>query len=315
MRTVIRGVALSAILLATNVFCLGQAAQQGSTSANDRYAANAARDQSMVVGPGDVINIAVSNSTEFTMKVRVDAKGDVILPYLGQQHFGGSTVEQITQLLTRLLKEQQYFTDPEVLVFVDQFVSQTISVLGEVNKPGAFPAMGDHTLYEMISLASGLTPFASQTVLIYRRGQEDPIRIVISPALDMADASATFPVFAGDRIVVPKTGLVYVVGAVKTPNVYPLPTSSNLTLARALTLAGGPLRTAKRGDVHLIRTSNDQRIDIPVNISKVLAGKVADMQIRPDDIIYVPDNYVKIIAAGSASVIGSAINAAAYLQR
>src|SRR5215475_13134316 len=112
MRTVIRGVALSAILLATNVFCLGQAAQQGSTSANDRYAANAARDQSMVVGPGDVINIAVSNSTEFTMKVRVDAKGDVILPYLGQQHFGGSTVEQITQVLTRLLKEQQYFTDP-----------------------------------------------------------------------------------------------------------------------------------------------------------------------------------------------------------
>jgi polysaccharide export outer membrane protein len=314
MQMIIRRFALVMVLLAISAACHGQTAPESNSQA-DHPAGASAQDQSMLIGAGDVVNISVSNSSDFTMKVRVDAKGDVVLPYLGQQHFGGCTVEQIEELLTRLLKEQQYFTDPQVLVFVEQFTSQTISVLGEVNKPGAFPGLGDHTLYEMLSAAGGLTQFASQTALIYRRSQEEPLRISIKPALDMADASATFPVYAGDRIVVPKTGLVYVVGAVKTPNVFPLPSNSNLTLVRALTLAGGPLRTAKRGQIHLVRTMNDSRVDIPVDMGKVLAGKTADMQVKPDDIIYVPDSYAKIIAAGSASVIGSAINAAAYLQR
>src|SRR5450432_2333302 len=168
MQAVVYKRALVLVLLTVGVICQGQTTEVG-TQADGQSTLVPAQAQSMVLGPGDVVNINVSNSAEFTMKVRVDAAGNVAIPYLGTQHFQGKTVEEVQALLTRLLKEQQYFSDPEVLVFVEQYTNQTISVLGEVNKPGVFPGIGEHTLYELLSAAGGFTQYASQHVLIYRR--------------------------------------------------------------------------------------------------------------------------------------------------
>ena len=293
----------TAILLSIVTYSVGQVTQGAAQGLIPSQA------QSMILGPGDVVTINVSNSSDFAMKVRVEASGDVILPYLGRQHFGGRSVEQIQQSLVQQLKEQQYFSDPQVSIFVEQFTSQTISVFGEVNKGGVFPGIGDHTLGELLSDAQGLTPFASPHILIHRRDQVDAIQV----DLGAPEASRT-PVYAGDVIRVPKSGLVYVVGAVKTPNAFPLPTGPDITVIQALAFAGGPLRTAKRGQIHVVRTVNDAKVDIPVNYAQVLSGKAPDPLVHPGDIVYVPDSYAKIIASGSGGVIGSAIIAAAYLQ-
>ena len=304
-----------AILLAAASIAIGQSTQPVAPASATptllvRPPMTAGQASSMVLGPGDVVNISVSNSPEFAMKLRVEANGDVTLPYLGVQHFGGQTVDQIQRSLTQQLKDQQYFNDPQVLIFVEQFTSQTISVLGEVNQAGAFPGIGDHTLGELIADAQGMTQLASNHILIYRRNQPDPIPVT----LDGTDASTKFPVYAGDVIRVQKSGLVYVVGAVKTPNAYPLPTGQDINVVQALTLGGGALRTAKRGEIHIVRMVNNERVDIPIDLGKVLSGKQEDPTVRADDIVYVPDSYAKIIAAGSAGVIGAAILATTYLK-
>src|SRR5271154_3766329 len=309
MRQLLHRSTWAGMLFSIVTYSVGQVTQ-GALQERAPQGLTPSQAQSMIMGPGDVATINVSNSSDFAMKVRVEASGDVILPYLGRQHFGGRSVEQIQQSLVQQLKDQQYFSDPQVSIFVEQFTSQTISVFGEVNKGGVFPGIGDHTLGELLSDAQGLTPFASPHILIHRRDQVDAIQV----DLGSPEASKT-PVYAGDVIRVPKSGLVYVVGAVKTPNAFPLPTGPDITVIQALAFAGGPLRTAKRGQIHAVRTVNDAEGDIPDNYAQVVSGKAPDPLVHPGDIVYVPDSYARIIAAGSGGVIGSAIIAAAYLQQ
>src|SRR5277367_4855591 len=86
------------MLLSIATYSVGQATQ-GAPQQPAAQGLTPSQAQSMILGPGDVVTINVSNSSDFAMKVRVEASGDVILPYLGRQHFGGRSVEQIQQSL------------------------------------------------------------------------------------------------------------------------------------------------------------------------------------------------------------------------
>ena len=124
----------------------------------------------MRIGAGDLLEVSVYGAPDFDKKeVRVSGAGEVVLPLVGPQHVEGMTVEQAQALISKKLAAGQYFNDPQVSVFVKEYATQGVSVLGEVQKPGVYPLLGRRKLFDAISLAGGLTPKAGKSVTITHR--------------------------------------------------------------------------------------------------------------------------------------------------
>jgi polysaccharide export outer membrane protein len=122
------------------------------------------------LGPEDAIAVRVVDLDEFDPKsqgpIRIDDKGNIHLPIAGRIEAAGLTVEQLEQEIAKRLAG--IMKDPEVTVSVVEFRSHPISVLGAVKSPGVYQISGRKTLFEVLSLAGGLNPDASNRIKITR---------------------------------------------------------------------------------------------------------------------------------------------------
>jgi polysaccharide export outer membrane protein len=96
---------------------------------------------------------------------------------------------------------------------------------------------------------------------------------------------------------------VYVLGAVKKPGAFPFDGSERLTVLRALALGEGLESNASGGRAFIIRTAGDRRLEIPVDIDEVIAGREVDPVLEANDIVYVPNSPVKSLARGVADTL------------
>ena len=120
------------------------------------------------IGPSDLLEISVFQVPELSRTVRVNARGALTLPLIGQIQAGGLTGQQLEALLAQKLKET-YLQDPQVSVFIKEFISQRVTVSGSVNKVGVFPISGKTTLMQAIAMAGGLEKFADENdIKIFR---------------------------------------------------------------------------------------------------------------------------------------------------
>ena len=120
------------------------------------------------IGPSDLLEISVFQVPELSRTVRVNARGALTLPLIGQIQAGGLTGQQLEALLAQKLKET-YLQDPQVSVFIKEFISQRVTVSGQVNKAGVFPISGKTTLMQAIAMAGGLEKFADENdIKIFR---------------------------------------------------------------------------------------------------------------------------------------------------
>jgi len=101
--------------------------------------------------------------------------------------------------------------NPHVTVYVKEFTSQFVSVVGEVNKPGNYPALSTRRLYDAFQEAGGLTPTAGKVTITQSGQGENPTVLTLS--IDPAKAAqANVEVMPGDAITVSKAPIVYVLG-------------------------------------------------------------------------------------------------------
>ena len=107
------------------------------------------------LGAGDLLEVSVYNAPELTTKARVGNAGDVYLPLIDYVHVGGLSVDEAQSLIQKRLEDGGFVHSAHVSIFVDESASQGVTILGEVAKPGLYPALGDRRLYDMISLAGG----------------------------------------------------------------------------------------------------------------------------------------------------------------
>jgi polysaccharide export outer membrane protein len=120
------------------------------------------------IGPSDLLEISVFQVPELSRTVRVNARGALTLPLIGQIQAGGLTGQQLEALLAQKL-EETYLQDPQVSVFIKEFISQRVTVSGSVNKAGVFPISGKTTLMQAIAMAGGLEKFADENdIKIFR---------------------------------------------------------------------------------------------------------------------------------------------------
>jgi polysaccharide export outer membrane protein len=130
------------------------------------------------IGPSDLLEISVFQVPELSRTVRVNSDGSLSLPLIGQVKAGGLTGYELETLIARKLQEN-YLQDPQVSVFIKEFVSQRVTVGGSVNKSGIFPISGKTTLMQAIALAGGLGKFAIESDIKVFRTLPDGSREVL----------------------------------------------------------------------------------------------------------------------------------------
>ena len=269
-------------------------------------------DPSLRLGVGDLIDVNVYNVPDLTAKARVGTNGDVYLPLIDYVHVAGLTAEEAQTLIQKRLSDGGFVKDPHVSVFVDQYSSTGVSVLGEVVRPGVYPVVSQQRLFDLISAAGGLTEKAGQSISVTHRGQADqPISVPLSR--NLTDSSANnIAVFAGDTIIVRKADVIYVVGDVGKPSGFMMD-SGQLTVLQAIALAGGTTRTAKLGSARIIRKGPAGMSETPVHLKQILEAKAPDMPMLPNDILFVPTSAGKVIAGRTLDVAVQAAGAASIV--
>jgi polysaccharide export outer membrane protein len=268
------------------------------------------------IGPEDLLEISVFDAPELDRTVRVSANGQISLPLVESAQAAGLTSRELEIVIQELLR-RSYMKNPHVGVFVKDMQSHPVSVFGAVKKPGVFQIRGSKRLIEVLSMAEGLSDDAGDTVVVMRQAQPgattdqrandraasgETLNINLKDLLNSADARGNVLIYPGDVIKVTPAGVVYVMGEVRKPGGFLLKTNENISVLQALSLAEGLMRTSARSRVRIIRTdgTTGARTETPVNLNKILAGKLPDPILLPKDIVFVPNSTGRTVLYRSA---------------
>lgn len=261
-----------------------------------------------ILGPDDQISLWTPEAEELNGKaLRVEGNGLLMLPLIGSVKAAGATPSQLAAEISKRL--EKYYLKPQVVVSVTEYRSQPVSVIGAVNTPGVHQVQGRKTLVEMLSLAGGTRQDAGTKVIVTRRaewglipvegavmdpsGEFSTAEIDLSAAITAERPQDNIAVKPNDIIAVTKARLVYVVGEVNRPAGFVLE-RKGLSVVQALAMAGGMKATAAGKDAAIIHKDEaGPRERTRVNLSDVLAGKATDIEMDPDDILFVPDSKPK----------------------
>ncbi len=191
-------------LTAISALSLAQAQESKSPAAIHVVAPVSKPGPAYQIQPGDVLTISVWKEKDLGADVLVRPDGRLSFPLTGDIQASGRTVEQVQQEVTARLSK--YMPDPVVTVVMKQIQGNVVYVIGKVNKPGAFVANDYIDVMQALSLAGGITPFASEnSVRILRRvnGVETAIPFKYGQIERGKHLSQNITLQAGDIVVVP----------------------------------------------------------------------------------------------------------------
>jgi polysaccharide export outer membrane protein len=230
------------------------------------------------------VEIRVYGAPDLSQPNKVNDEGNISMPLLGYVHLEGLTSKEAEELIARRLREGEFLRDPQVTVLVKQYMSDGVTVLGEVNRPGIYPVPNSGRLLDLILAAGGFTPKAGYTAVVKRRERGDsPLTIQLTGDQPMDDIQ----VMPGDIISIPKGKIVYVLGAVNQPGGYVIPDES-LSVLEAVARANGPSANASLGKTQLLHRREGVITQVPIPLPSVMKGKTPDPKLQADDILYIP---------------------------
>jgi polysaccharide export outer membrane protein len=264
------------------------------------------------LGVGDLIELSVFGVPDLSTKSRISGSGDVYLPLIDYVHIADLTTDEAQALIQKRLEDGGFVRSPHVSIFVDESASQAITLVGEVNHPGAYPAIGERHLFDLISAAGGLSDKAGRNVTIEHHGDAgQKAELQLSSNL-VEDTQNNVEVFPGDTIIVSRAGIVYVVGDVQRPSGFRIE-DNTLSVLKALALAGGSTRTSALNKTRILRQTPNGVQEIPINLKKVLYAKAPDMALVKGDILFIPGSAAKAAAYRSADAAMSLSTSLAVL--
>lgn len=261
---------------------------------------NNACGQEYKIGEGDLLKITVYDNPDLATEARVGGEGKITVPLIGEVAVSGLTAAEIGKKLAGLLTDG-YVRNPQVNVFIAEYRSKKVTILGEVAKPGLIELRGNSTLMEVISSAGGITVNAGESLFIQRnviksspdRKSDITISVDLTKLLEKGDVASNVPVLDGDSIYVPRASKVTALGEFMKPGLIGL--RGKATLMEVISNAGGV--TANAGDTlfiqrSIIKEGTDLKNDvtIPINLTKLFEmGDVSlNVPILDGDSIYVP---------------------------
>ncbi len=273
-----------ALLIALGVFFA-----VGQQPADDRYR----------IGPGDVIDIRIYNRPQLSREaVRVEGNGMIRMPLIETEIRAACVTEGelAKEISTRYAK---YYKNLQVDVFIKEYHSQQVAVIGAVNDQSRFELQRRVRLLELLTYAKGPSPKAGQTINIVHSTNTSPCK-----QTDESDATAfssyklndvlqgdpkSNPYLeAGDIVTIPEADQVYVVGNVFMPLTIAL--KEPITLTRAIAMAGGLKQDTRKDKIRVLRQEPGTSIrkEITVDLYAIEKKRSEDLALAPNDIIDVP---------------------------
>ena len=281
---------------------------QGSTQSP---AVSGGTPESLVIGAGDLLHVTVFRENDLEQRVRVKDSGDIALQLIGNVPVKGLAPADAAETIARRYKDGGFLNQPQVAVFVEESVTERAAVLGEVEHPGLVPLTSSRSLLDVLSQAGGLTVVADRHITIRHPGKPAST-VFLSNNTSKALAEADVLVQPGDTILVPKAGIVYVLGDVGRPGGFVMQDDARLSLLQALALASGANKTAAENKARLLRKINGAVTEQPLELKAIERGRLDDPQLEADDIVFIPFSMLKNIAVGATSIVASASSAAVY---
>lgn len=269
----------------------------------------AAQKESLLIGPGDLIQVDVLDTPEMEQQVRVTDDGSAQLAYVGSVQVGGKTPAAAAEAIRLLLISKNVMKHPQVAVRVQEYSTQDVSVLGQVRTPGAYPLTTPQPVLRVLSLAGGVTDLADREVTVKRHGSPEQLTYMLSndPQKMLTDMVMVNP---GDIVMVPKAPIIYIMGDVGRPGGYAMSSNeSHLTLLQAIARAGSANKTSVQSKVRLIRNGEKE---MQIHLDAMEKGKIPDIDLQANDIIYVPFSWMKNIAMSGSQIAASTASAAIY---
>lgn len=249
------------------------------------------------IGAKDLLEIRVIGHEDASTTVRVSEDGKISMPYLEEVEVSGLTKRELEQRLVKLLAEG-YFQNPQVTVFIREYKSNIVSIIGAVKNPGEYELIGRLTLIDLISKAGGPTGEEMKEIIIFRRlpdGNNTSLKISRDDLLDAGDPELNIPLQAGDVITLPIDRVVhiFVTGEVRNPGMLEVKKSElpNYTLLKAIAQAGGFAERGSKSGVKIIRKDEEGREQtIRVNVKDIEKGKRPDIKLYEGDVVIVPES-------------------------
>ncbi len=271
--------------------------QEKGVPAEAQEMQKAARDyfiREYVIGPRDLLEIKVFELPEFDHTVRVSEDGSITLPLLGNVQVRGLTKEKLEQRLAELL--EKYVKNAQVSVFIKEYQSSRVAIIGAVEKPGMYELVGRQTLLQMISQAGGFKENAANEIYILREGEGGvtaSIRIDLEDLLLNGNQRLNIPLQPNDVINVPVDRLItiYVFGQVRNPGAIQVKMSKKITLLQAIAQAGGLSENAsKRGVIVKRKDKSGKEINFKINLNDIIKGKRKDLPLQEGDVVIVQES-------------------------
>lgn len=238
--------------------------------------------QEYTVGEGDVLDINVYENEDLSTTVRVSAGSTIRVPLLGEISVENMTVSQVSAKIEKLLADG-YLVNPQVDVFIAEHRSKKAVILGQVRNPGQYELRGRITFLEFISKAGGLTQDAGSSATVKRTdgNKTRQIDIDLDKLITKGDTSLNIPIRDNDSIYISKAKTYYVSGEVNKPDSYKY--ELDLTVIKAITMAGGFSKIAAKGKVQIIRVIDGKK--------HIFENVNMDEPVLPEDVIVVPESF------------------------
>jgi polysaccharide biosynthesis/export protein len=265
------------------------------------------------IAPGDLLEITVFDVPEMTQEVRVGANGKAQLALLGDTSVAGLTGQEAAETIARELRNREFLLRPQVNVLVKEFASQGVSVMGEVQHPGVYQVLGPRTLLDVVSMAGGLTTVADTRITVKRReGLQENVTAKLKNDDVQTSLANNIQIYPGDLVLVPRAGIVYVLGDVNRPGGFVMQDNGKITVLQAMAQAGGTTSTAAADKAVLLHKNGSGYLPDKLHLGNISRGKERDLELQPNDIVFVPNNKLKNALRTTQSVVTSMGSASIY---
>jgi polysaccharide export outer membrane protein len=316
---------VSVLLLATAVSAQTPVANNGIATPA-KVGASTRTSEHYRIGPGDVLDVRVFNKPQFSRDgVRVDGRGMIRMPFIeGEIQAACMTEQQLADDIGS--RYVDYLRSPQVDVFIREFQSQPVAVLGAVRAPSRFQLQRRVRLLELLSFAGGPTENAGRTIQIVHTttsaacndaGQLEASEMEASAldnykldeTLNGADEANPF-VRPGDVVSIAEADQAYVVGNVLRPSAIPL--KESITVSRAIAMSGGLMPDTKTDRVRIVRQppGSAAKTEIFVDLKAIDRRNAEDVVLQAGDIVDVPVSGGKRLLR---SLIGAVVPSIAQL--
>ena len=134
----------------------------------------------------DRLRVAVYQEDDLTTLTRIDARGRINLPLLGEIAIGGMTVTEAQAAIENAYKDGRFLRNPQVTINVEEYAPREVSIQGQIRNPGRFtlPIESTFTVVELVTKAGGITDIGKGTAVTITRIRPDGTKKVFTVDVD-----------------------------------------------------------------------------------------------------------------------------------